>query len=481
MKKDFLTTLRQHLKALPKHERDEIIAFYEERFASGLKDGFTEEEIIAQLETPEEIAHNVLAEYGVKASSRTQAPMNLIGLIFMNLFFTWWFLLMMGIISGSMIGAGLFSSGTVLIALFSVSSLGEGLYGLAQLGVTISITFIGFLAFEGLMRFVRWLVEQHFHAFKGTQPNSVKVFLIRLTPSTWLKKNPKLEWFSRGALGLGLLFIGVGTGGALLLADGFEPEPLEAIEETITLQQSSLTLKGSIDDGRFIVERYNGTTVQIVGQHRENQTFAHRLSDDELIITLSSPRFTTNIVLPFFPRSARPEIKVLIPEGITIQDLEVRSRNGLVLIDGIEAQNIDVDTSNGSITVVDSEVADSIRLESSNANMTLNQVRAGVRIDVRTSNGRIQVRDVFSNEHHYQTSNGGVELNEVNSPQQGGARLVVRSSNGSLNLQNVYVLDVRLNTSNGSIQYDNQDRSFFLDFVEANTSNGSTNVNVPRR
>lgn len=473
--------MKQHLKPLPKQEKLEIIAFYEKRFASGLKVGYTEAEVIAQLETPEAIVKNVLEEYGITSKSASQAPMNVIGLVFMNLFFTWWFLFMMVTISFSMIGAGLFAFGTVLVTLFTVSSLGGGLYVLAQLGVTVSITFIGFLAFEGLMRFVSWLVEQHFVAFKRTQPASLKSFLVRLTPSTWFEKQPRLQSFSRTLLGIALLFILIGTGGALVLADSFEPEPLEAIEETINVSTGRLTLKGSVDDGRFIVERYEGSTVQIIGQRRDAQTFAYQLEGDELTISLSSPRFATNIVLPFFGRSVRPEIKVLVPEGITFEDLEVRSTNRLGLLEGIEAENIDVDTSNGSITIVDSNVTDSIRLESSNANMTLNRVSAGGRIDVRTSNGRIQVRDVFANEHHYQTNNGGVELTQVNAPDQGGSRLVARSSNGGLNLQNVYVLDVRLNTSNGSINYDNADRSFFLDFVEANTSNGSTNVNVPRR
>lgn len=481
MKKTFIAALTQHLKPLPKQERLEIIAFYEERFASGAKEGYTEADIIEQLETPEAIAKNVLEEYGLSSKISTQAPMNVIGLVFMNLFFTWWFLFMMVTISVSMIGAGLFAIGTVLVTLFNVNSLGGGLYVLAQLGVTVSIVFIGFLAFEGLMRFVTWLVEQHFLAFKRTQPASLKSFLVRLTPSTWLEKIPRLQHLSRTLLGIALLFILVGTGGALVLADSFEPEPLEAIEETLQEPLERLTLKGSIDDGRFIVERYEGTTIQIIGQRREAQTFATQLQGDELTISLTSPRFATNIVLPFFGRSARPEVKVLIPEGVTFQDLEIRSSNGLVLLEGIEATNIDVETSNGSITLVDSHATDSIRLESSNANMTLNRVRAGSRIDVRTSNGRVQVRDVFANEHHYQTSNGGVELTQVNAPDEGGARLVVRSSNGSLNLQNVYVLDVRLNTSNGSINFDNIDRSFFLDFVEANTSNGTTNVNVPRR
>src|SRR6056300_625375 len=65
-KLDFLRRLDKELSVLDKEERREILAFYEERFYTGtIYENKTEEEVIADLESPETIAKNVLAEYGV--------------------------------------------------------------------------------------------------------------------------------------------------------------------------------------------------------------------------------------------------------------------------------------------------------------------------------------------------------------------------------------------------------------------------------
>jgi len=490
MKKTFLENLKKALRPLPKAEREEILAFYQERFTTGADEGLTEAEIIAQLETPEAIAANVLEEYGLTAKKTVDGPMSGVGLILMNLFFTWWFLLMMGTISFSMIGAGTVSFGSVLLSFSRVSSLAGTLYTLAQLGVTMTIIFLGFLAFEGLMRFVAWLVNQHFVVFGNNQPESLKRLWHNLTPSTWLERFPVTRRVSQLVLGLGLLFILVGTGGALVVASDFTPETFIEIDESYDIPEGPVGLRASLDDGRFIVERYDGDTIQIVGQIRDNQTFNHQLDQSfpndpqdrgRLIISLDSPRFVTNINLPFFGVTTRPEIKVLLPETVVLEEVMVRSQNGLVLLEGIDAVDVDVETSNGSITLVDTTVEQSILLSSSNATLTLNRVEAGQKIEMKTSNGRLNVRDVFAQEHRYETSNGRVEVTNVNAPEHGGTTMTVRSSNGNLVLNNVYVYTVHLRTSNGSIEYDNEDRSFFLDFVEAITTNGTTNVNVPRR
>ena len=65
-KNDFLRRLDSELGVLDKEERKELLDFYEERFYSGkIYEHKTEEEIIADLESPEVIARNILAEYGV--------------------------------------------------------------------------------------------------------------------------------------------------------------------------------------------------------------------------------------------------------------------------------------------------------------------------------------------------------------------------------------------------------------------------------
>jgi hypothetical protein len=63
MKGEFLQQLNIVLKRLPKEERADIIQDYEEHFRFGLEEGKTEEESVATLGTPAQIAKEQLADY----------------------------------------------------------------------------------------------------------------------------------------------------------------------------------------------------------------------------------------------------------------------------------------------------------------------------------------------------------------------------------------------------------------------------------
>lgn len=76
-KLDFLRRLDRELSPLDKTERRELLAFYEERFYNGtIYENKTEEQVVAELESPEVIARNILSEYGisVKEAKSYNAP-----------------------------------------------------------------------------------------------------------------------------------------------------------------------------------------------------------------------------------------------------------------------------------------------------------------------------------------------------------------------------------------------------------------------
>lgn len=58
----FLMDLRQRLAGLPEADREERLGFYSEMIDDRLEDGLTEEEALAELGTPEEVAAQILAE-----------------------------------------------------------------------------------------------------------------------------------------------------------------------------------------------------------------------------------------------------------------------------------------------------------------------------------------------------------------------------------------------------------------------------------
>lgn len=63
-KEEYLRKLKYYLIDMPGEDLEQIEDFYEELIFDGLEQGQTEEEILAHLESPEEVAKKIRAEYG---------------------------------------------------------------------------------------------------------------------------------------------------------------------------------------------------------------------------------------------------------------------------------------------------------------------------------------------------------------------------------------------------------------------------------
>jgi DUF4097 and DUF4098 domain-containing protein YvlB len=61
---------------------------------------------------------------------------------------------------------------------------------------------------------------------------------------------------------------------------------------------------------------------------------------------------------------------------------------------------------------------------------------------------------------------------------QDGGTLYARTSNGSIEMNEVYVDDIDIETSNGDIDFYNIDTDFLPDSYDRDTSNGDINTNV---
>jgi uncharacterized membrane protein len=93
-KKDYLNELSERLKDLPVDERGEILGDYSEHFRMGIEKGLTEEEISANLGSPETIAAQFLDDLekkhpAPKKSERTKR-MVAVGLVIFNIVIALW-------------------------------------------------------------------------------------------------------------------------------------------------------------------------------------------------------------------------------------------------------------------------------------------------------------------------------------------------------------------------------------------------------
>jgi len=93
-KKEFLESLRNQLKKIPKEEIDEILQDYSDHITIGMENGRNEEELIKSLGDPKEIAKQMNANYHIKNAETKTSASNIFrafyataGLGFFNLIF----------------------------------------------------------------------------------------------------------------------------------------------------------------------------------------------------------------------------------------------------------------------------------------------------------------------------------------------------------------------------------------------------------
>ncbi len=142
-----------------------------------------------------------------------------------------------------------------------------------------------------------------------------------------------------------------------------------------------------------------------------------------------------------------------------IGELEFDSSNGKISIVNVEADEINMDTSNGEIRITDVVVAGDLVLDTSNGKIYLTDVVAQ-NIEGYSSNGRIIGVNVDCNSIKLDTSNGDIEI-EIKGDKD-DYEVIMDTSNGNMvydgigvtsehfNVGGTYLAD--LDTSNGDIE-----------------------------
>lgn len=70
---EFLNKLKIHLEKIPKDEQKKILEYYSEIINDKIDEGKTEEQAVAELGSPEQIAQNVLEDYLEASPAKTKA------------------------------------------------------------------------------------------------------------------------------------------------------------------------------------------------------------------------------------------------------------------------------------------------------------------------------------------------------------------------------------------------------------------------
>jgi uncharacterized membrane protein/DUF4097 and DUF4098 domain-containing protein YvlB len=510
-KYDFLRRLDRALSPLDEVERREILAFYEERFYTGtIYENKTEEQVIAELESPDQIARNVLEEYGIKhrpvrqssgrnnetykkvANKVTKSVSDydkagLVGLIILDLALFSWLIPTLFSVVVSLAGSIL-----SYVAFFGFIAGDPTTYDTMIFVFASGMYIFLFLITLALLELFLWVCKKallyHLRVFQYKKYANANKRLSRISVEAWFKRHRFLR-FLKNISGVAAVVM-VAYSGFFLF------NHIDDIQE-LYLNQDELTDVFVIDSSAFDLEDFiintdidsmnveikTGTSDDVVitrTYHEvEGEEFDYDFSDNTITITHSLPTSIINFdvsleeILSLFNEAS---IVIEVPSTMVFDSLDINVENGTIDIATIDASDITLDGSNGSITITDVSL-DNMTIHSSNAKVVIRDVVGTSILDVETMNGRIVMSDTSFQEYNLITMNGDLILDNINQDLQDGVYMDAYTSNGDIELNNVYVAEVVAETINGNIDYNNEDESFDVDF-ESDTSNGHVDGNV---
>jgi len=178
-RKDFLEAVRLKLKGLSEEDINKALEFYEEAISDRIEDGLTEDEAVAAIGTPDEIAQQILMDTPlpklVKAKAKPEKGFKVWEIILLVLGFPIWFsvLLAAGLVALSLIivlFAIVLSFFAVILALglggivLVVASIlmmiaGGGSASIFNIGIAILCIGLAVLLFIPAKALALWIVE----------------------------------------------------------------------------------------------------------------------------------------------------------------------------------------------------------------------------------------------------------------------------------------------------------------------------------
>ncbi|MCF7924296.1 MAG: DUF4097 family beta strand repeat-containing protein [Candidatus Izimaplasma sp.] len=499
MKRKFLTELEKYLAPLGVEERNEILRFYEERFQSGkIYENKTESEIVDELETPKQIAINVLEEYGYSindiktednSAQKKELSYGRIAILLIVDFFI--------VISAipALIGAfiGLVAGwGGLVFMIFTPEIHGvQPLINLILIGAAILWLFLLFWLYDVIVTLITWIVRWHLKAFNYKDPAKILKKMHHLKISTYLRHHRSLKQTKSLITVFALLGIFIGGIASIVQYGGLNRsqfnEPLETYETSYDmtgeiLASENLTI--NIDIYHSEIEFRVTDTEEIVVYVKEKESVplevAYNEENNLLSITsdMERPFLSWNFISFFFQDN--PELIIEIPNNLSLQSITVKSLNGKLDMNDIDLiGNLNVDIINGDIDLNNLSV-DNIYIETVNGRIILKDIEANNDFEVDLDNGSINVRRISALNYDFHNTNGDIILRDIDVSNQVGETLRAQLTNGDIELQNVYVNEVTLKNTNGDIDFHNDDLTFVFDKVDANTTNGSEDINVPK-
>ena len=250
-------------------------------------------------------------------------------------------------------------------------------------------------------------------------------------------------------------------------ADQFEQAAAAITAINITLENRRIEFYPT-DDETILIDYYeseydqidvtvNGGTIIVENETRPYLLFGSFgfLFDTEILTVSVGLPAATSITID--ADTANGEID--LASFTEIGALTLKTSNGAININAIEAPSCEVRTSNGAIVIRDVTLTERLNATTSNGRVELSDVTSP-EIDAVTSNGHIDAADIVTQDMHLLTTNGDVDAAIIGSIDD--YRVKMQTTNGSyylngtkvsVNAYNTNLSDIiDLTTANGNIR-----------------------------
>lgn len=493
MKERFMNRLESYLSTLSEEERREILDFYEERFHTGkLYEGKSEEEIVSELEAPEDIARNVLREYGKPFDARAHYNTggdgslrigSLVGVVLFDVFVVSWFVPALF----SVIVAFIAALGAVAVSLV-VTPLTTGEGSVAILLVGAGLLFFGVLLvlwlYDMLVSFIAWLLEWHLNALRlgfKDWPRQIR----KLRVQHFLKKRPGTNKLKNKLKFIALLLVVAGGAyqlvnyNTLSFSTGSRALENETTEETVSDFQG-WDVSGSMDVGDVTFHTHELDSIRVESNLPEEADVTIAIDEETRTLTLDNDLslFSFNIGNLFHVFSDDMYVDVYLPEDLELSQVDIEQLNGDILIKNHALDGLDIRSVNGDVSA-ENIISDSpLHLATTNGNVSVLSSTAA-ELNTSSSNGRIDIRQGTFDDLDVSTTNGKIVIQNINDADATDTVLRAKTTNGNIEFSNVYVNTVTMESTNGSLTYENDDTDFEVGSLDYSTTNGRTTIRVP--
>lgn len=496
---EFLKRLDQELEVLDKEERKELLAFYEERFYSGtIYENKTEADVIAELESPEVIARNILEEYGVspkfvKSKEERYSNINVgqvIWLVVFDLLVASWVLPALYSMTIGLFGS-LFSY-VAVIGMLIADSTSTGVMTFVFLtSVYILLFFFTLLILELTISITKKIIVYHLNVFKVKNREKATKNFHKFSIDEWFKKH-KLMRTMQTMVFIVAIFALVYTGFYLFTGDNNiidsyanQPQQSDVYEENLAqdiLDGESWIITTNFESMDITILPVLGDKIVVTHDYQDLNQFEIDIDTSTNTITMLNDNPTTikwfSFTDIFTLFGENDSITIEVPVGLLLNDISLESFNGDIKIMDVDTRKIVVNGSNGKLSLTGLEVTGDIDLETTNGSVYLKDIIGKYDLDVSTTNGTITINNTEFLHYDLTTVNGSYNLDNLNIVDQDGISLDASTTNGSIDLDEVYIESVRLETTNGDISYYNEDETFDVSSFIRETTNGEISTNI---